>query len=392
MTRTTSSIEIRVLEGAQKGRKMWIGAIKAKDLLNENQVGTDIYDETDNPEGYQRTLSSRRAQDFQRFIEEPRMFSPTTILLNIRGNEIKNVSFENNKMTVKPGTKLWIVDGQHRVGGIHALLESREDADFQNMDVPVIVINVPSKFEEAILFAIFNKTQAGVRYDLVERVLNEQIKKGNGTVEDLRKWYDKAGIKIFKEIDTRLDATDISMVLNRTTDNPWYNNIVAPNENRSTASGKIIRARSFTTSLQPLVKDMRKLKADVDNDAIVAHLIAFWGALKHIMPDAFANPKDYVLQKSTGAAVMHELYIKILNTVTGSLDTPTKASLEKGLEDIKKYIGTDVQKNFLNADYWDRISGRAGMAGTSRKSFDTLEREISEMLDSYVASKKKRVA
>ena len=383
------NIQIKVLDGDQKGRKMWIGAMKAKDLLDEDRVGTDIYDETNNSEGYQRTLSSRRAQDFQHFMEEPKMFSPTTILLNVRGDSLKDVKFEHNKMIVPPKVKLWIVDGQHRVGGVRMLLETRNEDQFRNMDIPVILINAPSRFEEAILFAIFNKTQAGVRYDLVERVLNEQIKKGNGTVEELRKWYDRAGIKIFKEIDTRLDATDISMVLNSTAGNPWHNNIVAPNEDRSTSSGKVIRARSFTTSLEPLIKDMRRLKANINNDVIIAHLSAYWGALEAIMPEAFADPKEYVLQKSTGAAVMHDTYIKILVSATGSLDTPTKEKLKKGLEDIKKYIGTDVQRNFLDAGYWNRVNGRAGMAGTSRKSFDMLEREISEIVDGYAVSKKK---
>lgn len=383
------SIDIKILDGDQKGRKMWIGAMKAKDLLDESRVGTDIYDEADNPEGYQRTLSSRRAQDFQHFIEEPKMFSPTSILLNIRGDLIRDAKFEHNRMIVPPKVKLWIVDGQHRVGGIRMLLETRNEEQFRNMDIPVILINVSSRFEEAILFAIFNKTQAGVKYDLVERVLNEQMKKGNGTVEELRKWYDRAGIKIFKEIDTRLDATDIAMVLNRTPGNPWYNNIVAPNEDRSTSSEKVIRARSFTTSLEPLIKDMRRLKANINNDIIIEHLTTFWGALKSIMPDAFADPKEYVLQKSTGTAVMHDTYIKILNTATGSLDVPTKEKLKIGLENIKKYIGTDVQRNFLEEGYWNRSNGRAGMAGTSKKSFAQLEREINGLLDGYEANKNK---
>lgn len=383
------NIEIRILEGEQKGRNMWVGVIKAKDLLEEDRIGTDIYDQTNNPEGYQRTLSSRRAQDFKQFLEEPKMFSPTAVLLNIRGDSVKDIKVEHNKLIIPPKVKLWIVDGQHRVGGIRMLLENRNEDQFRNMDVPVILINVPSRFEEAILFAIFNKTQAGVRYDLVERVLNEQIKKGNGTVEELRKWYDRAGIKIFKEIDTRLDATDISMILNSKEGNPWYNNIVAPNEDRSTSSGKIIRARSFTTSLERLIKDFRRLKANINNDVIIAHLTVFWDVLESMMPEAFADPKEYVLQKSTGAVVMHDTYIKILNTATGSLEVPSKEGLKRGLEDIKKYIGTDVQRNFLDSNFWNRANGRAGMAGTSRKSFDTLEREINEILDSYETSKSK---
>ena len=143
----SKEIEIRIIEGDQKGRKLWLGLIKAKDLLDEIRVGTDIYSEIDNPEGYQRPLSSRRAQGFQDFMAEPKMFSPTTILLNIRGDSIKKVKFGRESILVPPEVKLWIVDGQHRVGGLRMLLEARNEEQFRNMDIPVIVVNVHSNFE-----------------------------------------------------------------------------------------------------------------------------------------------------------------------------------------------------------------------------------------------------
>ena len=380
------TINIRVLEGVQKNKRIWSGIAKAKDLVDETRVKVDRYDAALNPLGYQRVLNVRRAQEFQRFIEATEMFSPSSILLNIRNTDIDRVTISEEEMVIGDGIDIWIVDGQTRIGGLKMLIDLRREDQFLDMDIPVIVTNV-DRWEEAILFAIFNKTQIGVKFDLVETVLNEQLKTGNLQVQRLREWYDNAGIRLFKDIDTRLDASEISRRLNDTAGNPWHGMIIKPNEERSTSTGKIIRTRSFTVSLEPLIRKIRDAKAGVDNDEITGRLIVYWNGLEDVMPEAFLNRGDYVLQKSTGVMVLHSVYMKVLSTFTNRLDPPSDIEMRQGLNVLKQHIGNDAQRNFLTSDYWDAKNGRAGLVGTSRKSFNLITREIEDILDGYNRSR-----
>ncbi len=382
-------MKIKVMNGAQKGREMWLGLVKAKDIviaMENGIINVDIYSALTNPEGYQRDLASTRAELFQKFMEEDNMFSPTTILLNIRNT--RGIKFEENAIIVSQNSKLWVVDGQHRLAGISKLLNENPDEKYKEMDIPLIITTLPNKFEEAILFAIFNKTQVGIKYDLVETVINEQIKKGNVDVENLVQAYDRAGIKLFKEIETKIDAITISKDLNSKNDNPWYNKIIMPNENRNTTRGKIIRLRSFTISLQILIKSMNNTLPNADLDLVEKHIKTFWIALKEIMPEAFEDPKNYVLQKGPGVMVMHDRYIKILTNATGNVNLPNIKELVEGLKKIKTFIGPDAEKNFLSHEYWESKNGRAGRAGSSLKAFSQLEKEINNELEEFSRSKR----
>ncbi|MGC8621914.1 MAG: DGQHR domain-containing protein [Caldisphaera sp.] len=384
-----NEIKISVVKGTQKGREMWLGLIKAKDVVAAMQDGIiniDVWGAISNPEGYQRELQPARADLFKKFIEEEDMFSPTTILLNVRDK--RGIRFDDNWIVLSPSSKLWVVDGQHRLAGIKKLLDENLSEKYKQMDIPVIITALPNKFEEAILFAIFNKTQVGVKFDLVESVISEQIKKGNAEVAKLAQMYDRAGIKLFREVETKIDAITVSNRLNSKNDNPWYNKITLPNESKTTTRGKIIRLRSFTISLQILIKSMKKTLPNVDSDLVVSHLKTFWIALKELMPEAFENPKDYVLQKGPGVMIMHDMYLKILSSATGSLKVPELKELVEGLNKIKNFIGADVTRNFLSSDYWEAKNGRVGMAGSSLKSFSQIENEIDNELNAFALSQK----
>ncbi len=384
----TKIINGRIVEGEQKGRKMWFAFIKVEELVGkDNVLKVDVYDKDKNKEGYQRELVSARAEAFKKFIAYENKFSPTSILLNIR--HIEKIKIETSRITLDDKEYLWIIDGQHRIEGLKKLLkEDPSNQEYATMEVPIIITNLGNKFEEAILFAVFNKTQTGVKYDLVETVLAEQIKKGNIDVETLVKEYDKAGTKILREISTRIEAVDIANMLNDREGSPWYNNIVAPNEKPLPSHKKIIRQRSFTTSLEPLIKYFERYAINVDARLLAEHLTVFWNALERVMPQAFKSPEDYVIQKGTGTAVLHEVYPKLLLAAVGNnTEVPNIDKLTEGLNDIKNNLGSDTD-NFLMPDYWDSKKGTAGTAGTSKKSFAQLVKNITASLDQYMQSKK----
>ncbi len=370
---------VKLEEGQQKGRKMWFAFIPARELLKDGIIKVDKYDKENNPEGYQRELNRARAEAFAKFIAYGDKFSPASILLNIRN--INNVKLEKDKISLTDDEYLWVVDGQHRLEGIKMLFGS--GLEYEDMDIPVIMVNLKSKFEEAILFAVFNKTQTGVRYDLVEQILAEQIKRGNADVESLVNEYNKAGTKILKELQPHLKAIEVINILNDDKNSPWYNLIKFPNEQNKISEKKIIRLRSFSSSLEPLI-DYFKRGSNPDAKTIAKHLMVFWDALKEIMPEAFNDPKSYVLQKSTGVTVLHTVYPKILIAAVGeNTSIPKKEELVDGLKKIRDFLG-DNDENFLFSEYWNAKNGKAGRSGTSKKSFKQLSEEIMASLDSYI--------
>ena len=126
----------------QKG--IYIGKIKVKDLINETQFKIDYWDpkkKTTLAQGYQREPSKIRYIKIAKYIEntnEP--IFPTTILINSRDS----LKFESDDKKNGWGKliinkyPLWIVDGQHRIGGLKYAITELGLKNWEEMELPVV--------------------------------------------------------------------------------------------------------------------------------------------------------------------------------------------------------------------------------------------------------------
>jgi DGQHR domain-containing protein len=336
----------------------YVGIMKVKDLINRGRVDTFS---TVHNEGYQRSLSMARARAFGRYILSNNS-SPLSILLNIRDEPVK----ENPEGTLRfpEGVQMWVVDGQHRLEGLRFATE--QDPSVGESDYPVVIMNQSSGYEEAWQFITINKTQKGVRTDLAERFLNQALKReGRKTLLELR---DSGVLKgVLKNVEWVGKALEITDILNGTKTHPWYMKIRLPNEPKS---GTIVAQKSFTDSIEPILKD--SFFQGKDANAIASALINYWDAIWELCEEAFMDPRDHVIQKTTGVFVLHKIFPRISELCR---DNYGNRVLTK--EKIKSVIET---LPMMSSEYWSS-SGEAGKKGTSRKAFASIVMEILEFLE-----------
>lgn len=337
----------------------YVGVMKVKDLVNIGRVDTFS---AGHEEGYQRSLSMARARAFGRYILTNN-FSPSSILLNVRDQNVNQSS--EGTLTFPDGVQMWVVDGQHRLAGLRFALE--QDPNIGEIEFPVVIMNEPSSYKEAWQFITINKTQKGVRTDLAERFLNQALKiEGRKALSDLR----QTGVlsSILKDVEWIGKALDIADILNREKSHPWCMKIRLPNEPKN---GTIIAQKSFTDSLEPVLKD--SFFQGKDENAIAAALINYWDAIWELCEEAFANPREHVIQKTTGVFVLHKVFPRVSELCHDEYGNRVLTT-----ERIKSVL---ERSQMMSSEYW-ASEGEAGKRGTSRKAFGSLVMEFLEDLES----------
>jgi len=343
---------------------LYVGVMKTKDLVDRGRVDTFS---TGNEEGYQRSLSMARARAFGRFVLR-NSSSPLSILLNIREGNVKESS--EGTLELPDETQMWVVDGQHRVAGLKFATE--QDPAVGEVDFPVVIMNQPSGYEEAWQFITINKTQKGIRTDLAERFLNQAIKKeGRKALLELRESGALRGI--LKNVEWVGKALEIADILNGAKLHPWHSKIRLPNEPKD---GTTIAQKAFTDSLEPVLKD--SFFQGKDAKAIASALGNYWDAVWELCEEAFNNPREYVIQKTTGVFVLHKIFPRVSELCRDEYGNRvlTREKIKSVLELLP----------MMSSEYWAG-DGEAGRRGTSRKAFASLVMEILEALETSQQAK-----
>jgi DGQHR domain-containing protein len=119
-------MEIPAMELEQNGVRLWLTYLPAIRLLDSERVKVDVYSAAAGHTGYQRLPTPARAKDYARYLKDGKGISPNTVLINLRGEvgNFQRISGPYGKLIVPDSTKLWIVDGQHRIEGLRYLLEN----------------------------------------------------------------------------------------------------------------------------------------------------------------------------------------------------------------------------------------------------------------------------
>lgn len=349
----------------QSDTQLYFAVVKAKDLVAKLEAGLwapDIF-KASNQEGYQRSLSQARAREFGRFIRG-KGISPLSILINFREGTI-GVSPDGTLEL--PDGKAYIVDGQHRAAGISYALEM--DLSLGEYEVPIIVMSVPDRYEEARQFVIINRTQKGVRADLAERFLLQAVRReGRRALVDLR----DSGVlrRVLTRVEWVTKAVEIADILNADQISSWYRRIRLPNEPRN---GTVVAQKSFTDSLEPVLKD--HYFEGKDTHVIATALRNYWNAIKELCEAAFEEPSEYVIQKTLGVGVLHKVFPRVSEVCT---DNKGNRVLTKDM--IKSLLQPLPQ---MNSGYWSS-TGEAGRHGNSKKEVSILAMEFLEALEAGV--------
>lgn len=334
------SLIIPAIPFRQRKTQMYIAAVPIDALEN---FSIDIW----NPKnvagrrGYQRKLEESRIKSIAKYFERRDAIMPVAGLLNIRDRG--RAKFRNGKLTIPDGVHVWVVDMQHRLKG---LIRAKEDGVLRpdSFRFPIVITEGLGQIEEAAQFYIINTKAKKMDVALTRRLLIENNKVKD--VADVKPW--------------EILAVRITILLNKSfPGNPWYGTIRQPNEERM--EQHVATEKSFVSSLRQLLisgryKQPRKA---------AKKLASYWSAIRENIPEAFDEPKRFLIQKTPG---MFAFNFFIAPGILGKFN---EKSFVKALGGLKR----------LGPGFWRRSNKRGarrfgtGMGGYSNLS-EYLKNEV----------------
>lgn len=238
--------------------------------------------------GYQRDLVERKVKNIAEYLERPDAVMPMAGLLNVR--EKGRLKFSNasrtypagGKLTIPDYTRLWVVDMQHRLEGLRRAKHFR-------YAVPVVIAEGLSEIDEAGQFYVINTTSKRMDVALTRRLLiqHDRIR----DLSDVPEW--------------ELKALKIAMDLNSTAfdENPWRGRIREPNTERSRLH--VATEKSFIPSLRWLLAAPETKRKSPRQ--IAEFLALFWNSIQETIPEAFDEPRRFLIQKTPGYMSLHRI-------------------------------------------------------------------------------------
>jgi DGQHR domain-containing protein len=377
----SGSIDVKVIKLAQKEIEMYVGKMKVNDILGLYELDKFREEEL---EGYQREQYEERTSQLVEYLERCPLAIMPALLVSLRKAdfESQNGDFGVLRIVKRKGS-LWIIDGQHRIGGFSKIrdkfLFSRTVdpslfSGLMDYEFPVVFIDsiaaakeiqkrrsrnmmeLSSEDIERTIFFIVNKTQKGISLSLKDALLY-RIK--NSGIQ---------GLSIVEEEGWRTIGTEIGITLNCKEGSALRDKI---NISGKRETGKPIQLNSFVSSLQTLFKD--KEFSSLGNDDKLCFLEAYWSSIKGLLPEAFdtRTEKEYMLLKALGVYSIHWLARDLFHQcIAQGLHFKQAEVLKNMLIPIKSF-DWDVKTSPLSA-----LGGMKGASKAHDLLLETLERKI----------------
>ncbi|TWD92205.1 DGQHR domain-containing protein [Neobacillus bataviensis] len=358
----------------QNNINMFMITLFVKDIIKNYEV--DIYDQDENPLGYQRSPIPTHYRDIAKyFLNTSSIFLPSAIIGAVNKNQIKI----SNQNTLEIQGKIRIVDGQHRIKGFEYAIGlgaklgiNREKIiqQMQEFQLPVILMEIdkssPSeKLNEVIAFIDINSKGKKVSTDLAISLRNEMYK----TNED----YLLDEIKLQERI-----ATETAQSLTKSADSLWFKAI----KHTPSDKGRIISINLFNKSLLPIIKHFIELTPPINNKEVTIiskELESFinetWVAIYKRWPKCFTNTKtfnkDFNIQKGIGVHALHLVLEESLTKIRqefSNANSPLKDILTKSFIDFHEVL----ELSTVEEDDWSaggKFSGYNSASGFNKVKF-----------------------
>lgn len=230
--------------------------------------------------GYQRKPDENRVRNIAKYFERPTSIMPAAGLLNVREKGL--IKFKKGILTIPDNAEVWVVDMQHRLKGLCAAAQNGvlKDADFS---YPVVITEGLSHLDEAAQFYVINTKAKKMDVSLTRRLLIENNVVSE--IADAQAW--------------EIAAVHATIEINNKQDSPWRGAILPPNEEKLTTH--VATEKSFVTSLRPYFVGGKHKQPK----RVARRLANFWTAIQHNLPDAFKEPRRYLIQKTPGMFVFN---------------------------------------------------------------------------------------
>jgi len=360
---STVHVTLDAIRGEQSGIPIYSGIAPAKKILAVSTV--DPYDSklspTDKKQGYQRPPERHRITKIGNYLinEDGSRLFPTAVLLASR--EPINYDKKTGEISLSSDYRLQIVDGQHRLEGMRYAIFEKGAKDLENFSIPFVIMETKDKLTEMTQFRIVNGTAKQVRTDLVNMILTAT-------------YSDSKRSEIPEKEQWKIVVSNVVDKLAKTSSSPWFESIGLPGEAKEETKQKIAKATSFITSLKPVYVWLKATtmhgSRSLDDEIKLMYdvVAAYWDALREVVPDAFVDPNEFVIQKTPGLFSLHKLLKHLLGDIyRGRRDFTTKTFIEF-LKD---------NSMITSPDFWS-VEGQEASRYGSMAGFEELYERISE--------------
>ena len=331
-------LKVLAIRFVQNERVFYTTAMSGKELINYTKVDSWNPKCATGKEGYQRVPGESRKKHIAAYYEKPDSIMPLGGLLNARA-ETKNGEktygtvlefepvIEHSSITAgwlkipESAWPLYVVDMQHRIGGLEYAVKEFEKEELNNYLLPVTIADGLTLIEEVDQFQIINTTQKRVKTDLARRlqvILSGDPNKRKALSEQGKLWEVRGTI-----------ITNLLSRINR--NNVWYRKIMPANGTSDEFPNTIIRETSFVTSLKPVLQT--PLFGRSKDEQAVDYIVMYWNTLAKLWPEAFADPAKYVVQKTPGVFSLHAIAPEVFELARdeGAIDETTLGKALKSL-------------------------------------------------------------
>lgn len=276
--------------------------------------------------GYQRDVIPEKVRKIANYLQRPHAILPVAGLLNVR--EHGRLRFSNpsktypagGRLTIPDYTRLWVVDMQHRLEGL------KHAAKHFPFAVPVVIADGMGDIDEAAQFYVINTTSKRMDVALTRRLLIEHNR-----------------IKDLSEVPAwELKGVQIAMKLNSNTfgDSPWRGRIREPNAERT--KRHMATEKSFVPSLRWLLGAPDTKKASTRR--LSRFLAIYWNAIRAAVPEAFDDPKHYLIQKTPGFMSLHRIAPIVYRRAYGSGGPAGQRRIERIMKRLGAHGGASFWK------------------------------------------------
>jgi DGQHR domain-containing protein len=331
----------------QEGTQMYNVVLRGEDAARLGQVAIWVETEEGETSGYQRAPEAARLRKVAQYLQrDPKPLMPTSVLFGVRGKHLnaRDLGHGVVELELPEDEPLWIVDGQHRVGGLRRAIEEDGVDRLRSYPIPGVIVEFADEEEEANQFRVINETMKKINTQLARRLLALRVgQRGAG------------GRRAVREAGRLWEAKSVDVIrtLTDSPDSPWHGRIQPPNKKRSPEH--VVRELSFSTSLKPV---LTSYPYDTWEGTKVGRLLArYWEAWSNLVPEAFDDPNEYVIMKTPGVFSLHVVARYVLDVLRRrDITEPTVDDFQDVLKDLDVYA---------TADYWKsgNIEG-AAMAGS----------------------------
>ncbi len=330
----------------------------------------------ENPEGYQRLPDERRLSwgrgSAVRYLMRELGCFPTSVLLNVRGE----LSFEGEfdlgwcilgELTIDDDSKLWLIDGQHRVEALKRAVE--RNADFEEYPVIVSLLRLPKRFDELMLFYIVNRRQRSVPTDLAYRHLQQMLwEKGTEWLYELE---GRRGVRLGL-------ATEIVDYLNEDPRSPWSGRVKRVGEDRR--EEHIIHDKPLIRSVAEVLRE--RVFEGMPIRELADLLTDYWNAIAKVYPRAFGKPQSYTLLATPGIFSLHMLFPSVYAMCAKS-GVITEERMNQILVGLLEETPAHPQPDFrrpLTLDFWSKEHGPAIAISTSLQTIKRLHLNLAQKI------------